>query len=189
MTEFKTISRHAASVLVGQLAVMAYSVVDTLVASRYSAASLAALSVGSAVYVSVFVALLGVMQALLPILSEHRGAKRFVEVGKSFRQALYLFAILCAVGVAVLLSPGAILRWTEVPAPMRAEVEQYLGILTLTLPPALLFRMYSTLNQSLGHPMMVTWLQIGSLALKVPLSIWFGLGGLGLDGHGAAGCA
>ena len=76
MTEFKTISRHAASVLVGQLAVMAYSVVDTVVASRYSAASLAALSVGSAVYVSVFVALLGVMQALLPILSEHRGAGR-----------------------------------------------------------------------------------------------------------------
>ncbi len=189
MTELKTITRHAASVLVGQLAVMAYSVVDTVVAGRYSAASLAALSVGAAVYVSVFVALLGVMQALLPTLSEHRGAQRFEEVGRSFRQALYLFAILCAVGLAVLLSPGAILRWTEVPAPMRAEVEQYLGILTLTLPPALLFRMYSTLNQSLGHPMMVTWLQIGSLLAKIPLSIWFGLGGLGLDAHGAAGCA
>ena len=102
---------------------MAYSVVDTVVASRYSAASLAALSVGSAVYVSVFVALLGVMQALLPILSEHRGAQRLDEVGKSFRQAIYLFAILCAVGLAVLLSPGAILRWTEVPGPMLAEVE------------------------------------------------------------------
>jgi MATE family multidrug resistance protein len=57
------------------------------------------------------------------------------------------------------------------------------------LPPALLFRMYSTLNQSLGKPLLVTWLQIGSLFVKVPLSIWFTFGGLGLPAGGAVGCA
>ena len=189
MSELKFIVRHATTVLVGQLAVMAFSVTDTLVAGRYSDASLAALSVGAAIYISVFVALMGVLQALLPVWAELNGARRHRDVGKSFRQALYLCAITIAIGLFILLSPGAILRWTEVPPGLQIEVERYLGVLALALPPALLFRMYSTLNQSLGHPLLVTWLQIGSLGIKIPLSIWFAFGGWGLGAHGAVGCA
>ena len=189
MSELKIISRHAGTVLVGQLAVMAFGVTDTIVAGRYSDASLAALSVGSAIFISVFVALMGVLQALLPVWARLHGAGRQHQVGQSFRQALYLCAITIVIGMAVLLSPGALLRWTEVPETLRVEVESYLTVLALALPPALLFRMYSTLNQSLGRPQLVTWLQIGSLFIKVPLSIWFAFGGLGLQPQGAVGCA
>lgn len=38
------------------------------------------------------------------------------------------------------------------PPDLRTEVERYLAVLALALPPALLFRIYSTLNQSLGDP-------------------------------------
>ena len=189
MSEFRIISGHAATVLVGQLAVMAFGVTDTIVAGRYSDASLAALSVGSAIFISVFVALMGVLQALLPVWAQLHGAGRQRDVGQSFGQALYLCCITIVVGMAVLLSPGALLRWTEVPVALRVEVERYLAVLAMALPPALLFRMYSTLNQSLGRPQLVTWLQIGSLFLKVPLSIWFAFGGLGLEPQGAVGCA
>jgi MATE family multidrug resistance protein len=72
---------------------------------------------------------------------------------------------------------------------MQGEVQAYLSALALALPAALLFRMFSTFNQSLGKPMLVTWLQALSLALKIPLSIWFAFGGFGLDAHGAVGCA
>ena len=65
----------------------------------------------------------------------------------------------------------------------------YLSVLALALPPALLFRLYSTLNQSLGKPLLVTWLQIGSLVVKVPLSIWFAFGGYGMEAQGVVGCA
>lgn len=189
MSEFKTISRHAGTVLVGQLAVMAFGVTDTIVAGRYSESALAALSVGTAIYLSVFVALMGVLQALLPVWAELQGARRFAEVGRSWRQALYLCAITVVIGMAALLFPGPVLQWAEVPVAMRGEVESYLAVLAVALMPALVFRMYSTLNQSLGKPLLVTWLQIGSLAVKVPLSVWFTFGGLGLDAHGAVGCA
>ena len=49
MSEVRVITRHATTVLVGQLAVMAFGVADTIVAGRYSEAALAALSVGAAV--------------------------------------------------------------------------------------------------------------------------------------------
>ena len=189
MSEFRTILRHAVTVLVGQLAVMAFGITDTIVAGRYSEQALAALSVGAAVYITVFVALMGVLQALLPTWAELHGAQQHHELGRSVRQALYLALLGMAVGATALLFPGQLLRWTEVPAMLEGDVSRYLSVLVLALPPALLFRMYSTLNQSLGHPRMVTWLQALSLLVKVPLTVWFVFGGLGLRPQGAVGCA
>jgi MATE family multidrug resistance protein len=188
-SELRIIARHAGTVLVGQLAVMAFGVTDTIVAGRYSQQALAALSVGSAVYISILVGLMGVLQALLPTWAELHGGGRHLEVGRSVRQALYLCGVTMVAGVVALLFPGPLLEWTEVPPALQGVVREYLAVLVLALPAALLFRMYSTLNQSLGKPMLVTWLQIASLGLKVPLSIWFGFGGLGLEARGAVGCA
>lgn len=189
MNELRTIARHAGTVLVGQLAVMAFGVTDTIVAGRYSQQALAALSVGSAVYITVFVGLMGMLQALLPTWAELHGGRRHEDVGRSVRQSLYLGAFGMLAGAWALLSPGALLRWTEVPLQLQGEVSRYLAVLALALPPALLFRMYSTLNQSLGKPLLVTWLQALSLLVKVPLTIWFAFGGWGLPAQGAVGCA
>lgn len=188
-SELSTMSRHAATVLAGQLAVMAFGVTDTIVAGRHAQESLAALSVGSAIFISVYVALMGVLQALLPVWAEQRGARNPEGIGRSLRQSLYLCALACALGMAILLSPGAVLRWTEVPPALQGEVRRYLAVLALALPPALLFRVYSTLNQALGRPQLVTWLQVASLAVKIPLSAWFTFGGAGLPAQGAVGCA
>ncbi|MCD2513838.1 MATE family efflux transporter [Comamonas endophytica] len=188
-SELSTIARHALTVLAGQLAVMAFGVTDTIVAGRYSPAALAALSVASAVFISVYISLMGILQALLPLWSEQRGAGRLAAIGGSLRQSLYLCLGICVVGMSVLLSPEPLLRWTDVPEALEGDVRRYLAILAWGLPAAMLFRIYSTLNQSLGRPLLVTWLQLGALALKLPLSVWFTFGGAGLPALGVAGCA
>jgi MATE family multidrug resistance protein len=189
VSELKILVKHASTVLIGQLAIMAFGVADTVIAGRHSVEALAALSVGSAIYISVYVALIGIVQALLPIWAEMRGARRELEVGRSVRQALYLCAGVGLLGTAVLWIPGPMLRWAQVPESMLAEVESYLRILAVAFVPSLLFRLYSTLNQALGRPTLVTWLQIGALAVKIPLSIWLVGGGAGVPAMGAAGCA
>ncbi|MEO8653315.1 MAG: MATE family efflux transporter, partial [Ramlibacter sp.] len=129
----------------------------------------------------------------LPALASEDAAgetsRRHEDLGRSVRQALYLALLATLAGAWALLFPGDLLRWTEVPTSLQSEVREYLGVLVLALPPALLFRMYSTLNQSLGKPLLVTWLQALSLLVKVPLTIWFAFGGLGLEARGAVGCA
>ncbi|MCG2594997.1 MATE family efflux transporter [Ramlibacter sp. XY19] len=189
MSERGIIARHAGTVLAGQLATMAFGITDTIVAGRYSQQALAALSVGSAVFITVFIALLGTLQALLPTWAELHGAGRKHDLGRSVRQALYVAGLACIVGVVGLQFPGFLLHTTDVPASLEGDVRNYLSVLTLALPPALLFRMFSTLNQSLGKPQLVTWLQLASLVVKVPLTIWFAFGGLGLPAMGAVGCA
>lgn len=189
MSERGIIARHAGTVLAGQLATMAFGVTDTIVAGRYSQQALAALSVGAAVYITVFVALMGVLQALLPVWAELHGARRHIDVGRSVRQALYLALMAALAGVLGLLFPDPLLQGTEVPAALQQDVREYLAVLALALPPALLFRMYSTLNQGLGKPQLVTWLQLASLVVKVPLTIWFAFGGAGVPALGVVGCA
>lgn len=188
-TERRTIAQHALTVLAGQLAVMAFGVTDTIVAGRYAEEALAALSVGSAIFVSVYVSLMGIFQALLPLWAEHRGAGQPEAIGRTLRQAMYMLLAACALGMGVLLFPDALLRWADVPPPLQVEVRAYLSVLAWSLPAALLFRIYSTLNQALGHPLLVTWLQLLSLLLKIPLSIWLAFGGAGLPALGAEGCA
>jgi MATE family multidrug resistance protein len=164
-------------------------VTDTLVAGRSSPEALAALSVGSSLYITVFVALMGVLQALLPILSEHVGAGRKHAIGHCFEQGLYICGLLSVAGAFLLCHPQLILEWTQVPVPLQGVVTDYLRILSLALAPALLFRMFSTLNQSLGHPRVITLIQVLALVVKIPLSIWLALGEEGQSGMGLIGCA
>ena len=189
-SERSTIVRHAGTVLVGQLAVMAFGITDTVVAGRFADTALAALSVGSATYITVHISLMGMLQALLPVWAELHGANKHVAVGQSVRQALYLCMLTALIGMAALAFPGPLLNWTRVPQELQAEVREYLLIVALGIPASLMFRMYSTLNQSLGKPKLVTWVQVGALAVKVPLSIVLVLGIPGLlPPLGLAGCA
>ena len=193
MSELGLIARHAGTVLIGQLAVMAFGIADTVIAGRYSPQALAVLSLASSIYISIYVALNGMLQALLPAWAELRGAGHSAQIAASVRQALYVCAGAALIGCTGLWFPEPWLLWTGVPDALWPEVQAYLRVLAVALVPSLLFRMYSTLNQSLGFPRLVTWLQAAALAVKIPLSyaLTFGwhLGDLHVTGMGVVGCA
>ena len=180
---------HAASVWVGQVAVMAFGAVDTIVAGRHSDLSLAALAIGSSVFVTVYVSLNGLLTALLPIWAELHGGRRLAAIGPSARQSLYLCAAASVLGMAVLLHPQPILRATQVPPELREVAAEYLAVVGWSLPASLLFRAFSTLSQALGKPQLVSWLQVVALAVKVPLSVGLTFGAWGLPELGVVGCA
>ena len=52
-------------VFIAQLAVVAFGTVDTLLVARYAALDLAALAVGSAAYITVFIGFMGVVVAAM----------------------------------------------------------------------------------------------------------------------------
>ena len=190
MTERSHILRHAGTILIGQIAVMAFGVTDTIVAARYADTALASLSVGSATYISVHVALMGIVQALLPIWAELQGAKKYTAIGQSVRQALYIVLLTSTMGMLVLLHPGLLLEWAQVPTHLQTEVKDYLTIVAFGLPASLLFRLFGTLNQSLGRPRAVTTVQVAGLVCKIPLSILLVLGLPGvISPLGLVGCA
>ena len=72
----------AGPLLIGQLAVIAFGVLDTAMTARYSADDLAALAMASAIFISIYVGLTGVISALAPIAGQLFGAKRFSDIGE-----------------------------------------------------------------------------------------------------------
>ena len=96
--------------------------------------------------------------------------------------------------VEILAKPACLHHGLGVQASAAAGVGTELALaawatLAWALAPALLFRMFSTLNQSLGQPQWVTWIQVAGLALKIPLSIGLTFGWGGLAAQGVNGCA
>jgi MATE family multidrug resistance protein len=176
-------------ILIGQLAVVSNGVIDTAMTSRFSATDLAALALGSSIYVSVFVGLNGILQALSPIIAQLFGAQRFEEIGAEVKQGTWLALFLSIAGGLVLLFPQPLLSLAQVPPELNEKSTLYLQVLALALPASLGFRIYGALNTALGRPKMVMAIQIIALLLKVPLNALFIFGGLGVPALGGPGCA
>ena len=181
------VARLAWPILVGQLAVIGNGVIDTVMTARYSATDLAALGLGASIYISVFVGLSGVLQALSPTIAQLFGAKKYDAIGAEVRQGVWLAIFLSIVGASLLSFPHLLLSIAQAPPAMIDKVERYLQILSLALPATLGFRVYASLNTALSRPRTVMLFQLAGLGLKIPLNAVFIFGGLGLPSYGSPG--
>ncbi len=183
-------------VFIGQLAVLAFSTIDTVMVARYSSLDLAALAVGGAAYITIFVGLMGVVQAVAPIVGQLHGAGKPHEAGQQLQQGLWLALGLSVLGCAMLLFPQPFLSLAQTRPDVAVKVRDYLTALAFALPPALLFIAFRGFNVAVSRPKIVMVLQLASLLLKVPLTalLVFGIdaatpvGTLHLRALGAAGC-
>lgn len=187
--DVRTIAALAWPVLIGQLAVIAFGVIDTAMVGRFSATDLAALGLGSSVYISIYIGLTGILVALQPIAGQLFGAGRESEIGEETRQALWLAVALTVIGFVLLFFPEPLLSLAKAPPALHERTVQYLRILSFGLPASLAFRVYSSLTNAVGKPRLVMFLQVGGLILKFPLNTWFIFGGAGVPALGGPGCA
>ena len=183
-------------VFVGQIAVLTFSTIDTVMVARASALDLAALAIGSAAYVSIFVGLMGVILAIGPIAGQLFGAGKLRESGHQTEQAVWLALALAVPGCALLLFPDPFLALSHADGGVALKVRAYLQGLAFALPAALVFTAYRGFNVAVSRPKAVMALQLVGLALKVPLNalLVFGaslptpFGDLRLPALGTPGC-
>ncbi|HET7774339.1 MAG TPA: MATE family efflux transporter [Burkholderiaceae bacterium] len=185
----KDIFRLAWPMLVSQLAVMANALIDTVMIGRTSAAELAAISLAASIYATVFVSLMGICSALQPVAAQHYGARRFTELGEDAVQACWLALALAALGAAVLAFPGPWLAWARPSPEVAVEASRYLATIAWALPAALLLRVGVSLNSAIGRPRVTMYLNLGGVAMKIPLNTVFIWGAGPVPAMGASGCA
>jgi MATE family multidrug resistance protein len=149
---------------------MLYGVVDTVLTGHASAVDLAAMGLGAGIYSTVFVSLLGALNALNPVIAQHHGARRDVAIGASYVQGLWLAGLLSAGGGLLLAFPERWLAWLHAPSEVDAVVTRYLRVLALGLRASLMFRVISALNVAVARPQVVMRMQVADLVLKVLLS-------------------
>jgi len=196
-SSLKRIAPLAWPVLVGQLAVLAFSTVDTLMVARYSAVDLAALAVGGAVFMTVFIGLMGVVLAVSPIVGQLFGAGKMKEVGDTLHQAVWMALGLSMLGELVLLWPEPFLAMAKTAPEVETRVRAYLHALVYSLPASLAFTALRGFNTAVSRPKLVMLLQVAGLLLKIPLNnlmirgfdLPWPFGPVHVPALGAAGCA
>ncbi len=111
----RRIAALAWPMMIGQMAIVGNGVIDTAMTSRFSATDLAALSIGISIYVSIFVGLNGVLQAISPQVGQLFGAGNLRQIGAEVKQGMWLGVFLSIIGCLLLLFPQALLGIAQAP--------------------------------------------------------------------------
>ena len=182
-----SIFRLAWPVFVAQIAIMASGVLDTVMVGRYGAVDLAAIGIGSSIYFTVFIGLVGIVQALSPIAAQLHGAGKDAQIGEEVRQTAWIALGLTFIGVALMSLPGPFLDFSGAPEPVQARVRAYLAWIAVSLPPTLFFRVFYSLTTAVSRPRAVMMLNIVYFAIKAPLTYCFIYGAFGMPEMGGPG--
>jgi multidrug resistance protein, MATE family len=137
---------------VAQLASIAMMVIDTLVVGHHSTEDLAAVAIGSSVYVSLMLGLAGIIQALGPVIAHDFGAERHHLLSEHVRQGFWLALGLAVPGSLLLLNPAWIMELAGVTPDVAGQGADYLKILAWCLPASLVFRAFHATANAMGQP-------------------------------------
>ena len=87
---FAAIARLSAPIYIAQIAVFFNSVADTIISGHYHVDHLAAIGLGSAIWASVFLPTMGVLQGLSPIIARYFGANDLPGIGRLVRSGVWV---------------------------------------------------------------------------------------------------
>ncbi len=180
---------HAFPILIAQLASIGMMVVDTAVLGHVSPVDLAAVAIGGGIHISVVFALVGVLQAVAPVVAHLHGAGRDDKVADVLQQGFWLAVLLAIPGILFLTHPGAVLGVSSMDFVVETKVRQYLALLAWSLPAALFYRTFYAFCNALGKPRVLMSIGLLSLALHALLAWGFAAQGWLGEPLGVTGCA
>ncbi|MCZ6507108.1 MAG: MATE family efflux transporter [Acidobacteria bacterium] len=180
--------RLAWPLVVGQLAGVLMTFVDTVMAGRLSIEALAAVAAGAALWHTVMLAGMGVLLAVSALVAHLDGAGKQDEIGPLARQALWIALGLAVLTAGTYLGAGSLLAALEIDPALHSTILGYLRALLWGAPAMYAFLALRFLceGMEISRPIMY----FGFVGLIVNVIGNYGLiyGHWGLPALGAVGC-
>lgn len=172
-----------------QLAQTGMGVVDTLVAGMAGTLDLAAIAVGSSIWLPIVLFVNGVLVALVPVVAQAKGAKDKQKSSQSLQQGIYLSLLIGFIAMGILLVCAEPLMLLVGVTPEIHELTlTYLKYIAYGLPAVSIMQAFRSYNEAIGLTKPVTMIAIGGLLLNIPLNIIFVFGFGPIETMGGAGC-
>lgn len=178
----------AGPLIVNNLASAGMGFADTVMAGRIGTADLAAVALGSSVFMVVFLFGFGVLMAMSPTAAHAYGAGRSVEVGVYFRQCLWLSQALALLGIAALWFSEDLLRTIGVDPTVIPLTVRYLHAVAWGLPGMYAYLSIRLMSEGIGWTRPIMYVAAVGLVVNVFGNWVLMYGKLGLPALGAVGC-
>lgn len=186
--EISRLIRLAFPILMAQISQTAMTLLDTIMAGRYSAVDLAAISVASSFWLPIVLTCQGVIMALTPVVAQLNGAQKQSQIPVTVMQGFWLtLLIFIPAGILLYVSP-ALLQWMDVSAVMAEKTRLYLHAMLLGMPAYLFYQVLRNYAEGLSHTLPGMCIGFGGLLLNVPLNWMLIYGKFGLPELGGVGC-
>lgn len=188
LTEWQTLALLGGPILVAQVAQMANGVIDTVMAGHASAEDLAAVGIGSSLWMPLFLFFMGALSALQPIISGYNGAGTREKIMPATWQGLYLAGAGSAIMILLLLNVHPVLTLLELESNTSRITQGYLDAFAWGVPALLLMTALRGLTDGLGHTRVIMAFSVLSTLINLPLNYIFIYGKLGIPAMGGIGC-
>jgi len=175
-------------IAVGQLASTGTAFIDAVMAGHVSAGDLAAVSVGSSIWITLIVTMLGYLLATSPLVAQKIGARDTSTISALTQQALVQALIVAAIASIVARLVAPIFLHLGLEPEIAKKAADFLKAVSIGLPAFACYRVLYNYSAALNHtkPMMV--ISVFCLLLNIPANWILIYGHFGFPAMGGVGC-
>lgn len=189
MIEARQLLALAIPVIVAQVAQTAMGFVDTVMAGGYSATDMAAVAIGTSIWLPAILFGHGLLLALTPVIAQLNGSGRRDRVAHQVRQGFWLAGFVSVLIMIVLWNAGYIIRAMHNIDPALADkAVGYLRALLWGAPGYLFFQMARNQCEGLAKTKPGMVMGFIGLLVNIPVNYIFIYGHFGMPELGGVGC-
>ena len=175
-------------IIVAQVSQTGMGFVDTLMSGRYGPQDLAAIAVGSSIWLPVFLAASGVLMATTPLVAHFVGASQLTRTREVLTQGAVIALALGLLSVLILHNTLPLLHWMAVDPALAAKTDAYLKAISWGFPAILLYQVIRSFSEGFGKTRPIMKIAILGLLANIPLNYVLIYGKFGLPELGGVGC-
>ena len=189
LRELKALMTLGIPLVIAQLLQVSYGFVAIIMMGRVGTLELAAIGLGTSLWVMVFLATLGVLMVVSPVVARQFGADRPEQIRRTFQQALWLSSIVALCSWWLMRRIGAVMPVMSVEAAVIPLVEDYLQITSWSMPGVCLYFVCRFLCEGTGNARPMMLIQLVVLPVNILLSWTLIFGKLGFPSLAVNGAA
>ena len=195
---YKRLLGLAAPVVIAQAGQLTTQFADTAMVGNYGGEDpvpLAAVSLGSSLFLLIYLAALGLALAITPLVGEHFSRGERERVGHLFQNGIVYSLIIgvVATGIALIIRPfiGLLGEWMSSPGQSVEAVAQmalpYYDMLVWSIFPLMIFLAVKQFLEGIGNTKIAMWITLGGNIINIILNYIFIFGKFGAEQMGAEG--
>lgn len=175
-------------ILVTQIALYLVTFFDVLFSSKYGTSDLAGVSIGSSVWMPIYVGISGILLSITPIVAQAVGSKKSKEATFSVQQGIMIAIILALVVFAFLLAfMKPILAFMPLEPHVQKVAHGYLLAMSFGLVPLFVYTVLRCFIDALGQTRMSMFITLIATPINVLFCYVFIFGNWGAPALGGVG--